>query len=116
MQKESSVSIADRNEVRESLKFGSVHLLLIHIYLCVGETFQFAGVVSMAMGNQNFRHLLRLVAKSLESIHIAADVLAGEDGRILIGHFFGSPSRNAGIYENHLAAPKSPPSPVSSTG
>ena len=58
----------------------------------------------MAMGNQNFRHLLRLVTKGLESIHIAADVLAGEDGRILIGHFFGSPSRNAGIHQYHLAA------------
>ena len=75
-----TIGIADGNKVRESLQFGGIHLFLVHIDLRIGETFQFAGVVSMLVCNQYFRHLLRLVAKGLEGIHIAADVLAGEDG------------------------------------
>ena len=52
----------------------------------------------------SFRYLLRLVAERLEGIHIAADVLAGKDGRILIGHFFGKACRQVGVYQNHFAA------------
>ena len=98
-----TIGIADGNEVRESLKLHSIHLLLVHIDLRIGETFQFAGVVSMLVCNQYFRHLFRLVAKGLEGIHIATDVLAGINGRVLVGHFLWKACRQAGIHQNHFA-------------
>ena len=73
-----TIGIGDRHEIRESLKLRSVHLLFVYVDLCIGETLQFASVVSMLVGNQNLCHLLRLVAEVLQGIHIATDVLAGE--------------------------------------
>ena len=98
-----TVGIADGDDVRQSLQFSSIYLFLIHINLRVGKTFQFAGMVRMFVGNQNLRHLFWLVAEVLEGIHIATDILAGIDGRILIGHFLWESCWQAGIYQNHLA-------------
>ena len=74
-----TVGIADGNEVRQSLQLFGIHLFLVHIDLRIWEAFQLASVVSMLVGNQYLRHLLGLIAKGLEGIHIAADVFAGED-------------------------------------
>ena len=45
-----TVGIADWNNVCQSLQLNGIYLFLVHIDFRVGETFQFAAVVSMSVG------------------------------------------------------------------
>ena len=61
-------------------------------------------MVSVFVGKQDLRDLFGLVAKCLESVHIAVNILACKDRTVLIGNFFGCSGRQSGINKDNFIA------------
>ncbi len=59
------------NEIRDALKLVSCYLVFVHIDFCVREGAQLSGMIGVFMCKEDFCDLLRFVAQSFKSFHIA---------------------------------------------
>ena len=56
----------------------------------------------MPMGQQDLRHLLRLVTQGGKGLHIGADILAGKSGTGLVRLFLRRSGGQTGVHKDHL--------------